>query len=174
MNQNDTSFLLNFVIPQGPTGPTGITGPTGATGPTAGLNAYGGKYNTTSQTINLGLGTQSVIPLPTSMPNLNVTYAPTNSITVTQAGNYEINYFSNVSVALGTTLTMAVRANGTDIPSTVISRNLSVGTSSIYSGSTVVALPAGAVIDIAMSALVAVGVTLGTGINASLTVKKLN
>lgn len=165
MNPNDTGYLLNFVIPQGPTG---------ATGSTAGLNAYGGKYNTTSQTINLGLGTQSVIPLPTSMPNLNVTYTPTNSITVTQAGDYEINYFSNVSVALGTTLTMAVRANGTDIPSTVISRTLSVDTSSIYSGSTVVALPAGAVIDMAMSALVAVGVTLGTGINASLTVKKLN
>lgn len=174
---NNGNYALNFVIPQGPTGPTGVTGvtgATGATGPSNGLNAYGGKYNTTSQTLNLGIGTQTQLPLPTAMPNLNTTYTPTNSITVTQAGTYEINYYSNVSAALGTTVTMAIRNNGTNIPSTVISRTLSVGVGSIYSGSTFVTLAAGDVIDIAISALLAVGVTLGTGVNTTLTVKKLN
>ncbi len=189
MKENPKGYTLNFVIPAGPTGPTGpqglqgATGPTGLqglqgatgpTGPAAGLNVYGGKYNNTSQTINLGIGTQTQVPLPTAMPNLNTTYTPTNSITVAQAGTYEINYFSNLSAAIATTLTMAIRVNGTNIPSTVISRALSVGTSSIYSGSIIVTLTADSVIDMAISALLAVGVTLGSGVSATLTVKKLN
>lgn len=155
---------MDFVIPEGAIGPTG---------PAAGLNAYGGKYSDTAQTLNLGIGTQTQIPLPETLPNLNTTYT-TNGITVTEAGTYEINYFSNVSVALGTTLTQAVRVNGTNIPSTVISRALSVGVGSVYSGSTVVTLAAGDVVDMALSALLAVGVTLGSGVNATLTVKKLD
>ena len=198
------NYLLNFVIPQGPTGPqglsgpigetgptgpqglTGITGPTGETGPTgpqgltgptgptAGLNAYGGKYSNTAQTLNLGIGTQTQIALPNNMPNLNTTYTPANSITVAQAGTYEINYYTNVSAAVATTLTMAIRNNGTNKASTVVSRALSVGVASIYSGSTIVTLAVGDVIDMAVSALIAVGVTLGTGVNATLSVKKLN
>ena len=164
----NSSYILNFVIPQGPTGPTGPTGPA------SGLAAYGGKYSNTTQTINLGIGTQTQIALPESMPNLNTTYTPANSITVSQAGTYEINYYSNVSVALGTTVTLAVRSNGTNIPATVISRVLSVGVGSIYSGSVIVTLPAGAVIDMAISALLAVGVTLGSGVNATLSVKKIS
>lgn len=168
MNPTNTDYLLNFVIPQGPTGPTG---PTGANN---GLNAYGGKYSNTTQSINLGVGTQTQIALPNTMPNSNVTYTPTNSITVAQAGTYEINYYSNISAAVGTTVTLAVRTNGTNIPSTVISRALSVGVNSIYSGSTVVTLAAGDVIDMAVSALLAVGLTLGSGVNATLSIKKLN
>lgn len=165
---NPTEYNLNFVIPQGPTGPTGATGPTG------GLNAYGGKYSNTSQTINIGLGTQTVIPLPNNLPNLDVTYTPTNSITVSQAGTYEINYSSNISAAVATTITMAIRKNGANIPATVVSRVLSVGVGSVYSGSTIVTLDAGDIIDMAISALLAVGVTLGSGVNATLTLKRLN
>lgn len=172
--------LVGATGPTGATGPQGLvgaTGPTGVTGPTGpanGLNAYGGKYSDTPQTITLGIGTQSQIALPSTMPNLNTTYTPANSITVTQAGTYEINYYSNVSVALGTTVTLAVRNNGTNIPDTVISRVLSVGVGSIYSGSVIVTLTAGDVIDMAISALLAVGVTLGSGVNATLSVKKLD
>ncbi|MDE6469431.1 MAG: hypothetical protein K2L19_00225 [Eubacterium sp.] len=124
--------------------------------------------------MNLTLGGTTVVPLPTAMPADSVTYAPANSITVTEAGVYEINYFSTLSAALGTTVTLAVRQNGTNIPSTAISRLLSVGVSSLYSGSTIVTLNAGDVIDMALSALLAVGVTLGSGVSATLTVKKLN
>ena len=149
---NPSGYTIDFVIPAGPTGPAN------------GLNAFGGKYSNTAQTINLGIGTQTQIALPNTLPSLNTTYTPANSITVSQAGTYEINYFSNVSVALGTTLTQAVRVNGTNIPST----------SSIYSGSTIVTLAAGSVIDMALSALLAVGVTLGSGVNATLSVKKID
>ena len=108
------------------------------------------------------------------MPNLNTTYTPANSITVAQAGTYEINYFSNVSAAVGTTVTQAVRINGTNIPSTIISRILAVGVGSTYTGSTIVTLAAGDVLDMAVSALLAVGLTLGAGVNATLSIKKLN
>lgn len=168
------NYSLNFVIPQGPTGPQGLQGITGPTGPSAGILAYGGRFNNTSSSITLGIGTQSQVPLTNTMPNLNTTYPTANSITVPQAGTYEINFFTNVSVALGTTITLAVRNNGTNIPSTVISRPLSVGTSSVYSGSVIVNLAANSVIDMAVSASVAVGLNLGTGTNASLTVKRLS
>lgn len=159
---NPSGYTLDFVIPQGPTGPAN------------GLNAYGGKYSNTPQTLNLVIGSATQIPLANNMPNLNTTYTPTNSITVSQAGTYEINYFSNVSAALGTTITQSIRVNGTNIPSTIISRALSVGVSSIYSGSTIVTLASGDIIDMAISALLAVGITLGSGVNATLSVKKLN
>ncbi len=163
-----------LIGPTGEAGPIGPTGATGATGPANGLNAYGGKYSDTPQTLNLTIGSSTPIALPTAMPNLNTTYTPANSITIGEAGTYEVDYFSNVSVAVGTTLTQAVRINGTNIPDTVISRILSVGVGSIYSGSVIVTLAAGDVIDMALSALLAVGVTLGAGVNATLTVKKLN
>ena len=167
---------------QGATGPTGATGeqgiqgatgPTGATG-TADLNAYGGGYNTTPQTLNLTIGGTTQLPLPSAMPLKNVTNTPVNSLTVGATGVYEINYFSNVSAALGTTVTMSVRRNGTAIPQATISRVLSVGVSSLYSGSIIIALTAGDVIDMALSALLAVGVTLGSGVNTTLTVKQIN
>ena len=160
MNPN---YLLNFTIPQGPTGPTG---------PTSGLAAYGGKYNSTSSTINLGIGTQTQVPLPTSMPNLNTTYTAINSINVTHAGTYEINYFTNLSVALGTTVTLTVRVNGTNIPAATLTHTLSVGTNSIYNGSVLVTLPANSMIDMTLSALVAIDVTLGSETNASRTIRK--
>ena len=88
----NSSYMLNFVIPQGPTGATGATGLTGPTGPANGLNAYGGRYNNTSQVLNLGIGTTTVVPLEQTMSNLNTSYATENSIVVQQAGVYEINY----------------------------------------------------------------------------------
>ena len=79
-----------------------------------------------------------------------------------------------MSAAVATTVTMAARKNGTNMPSPVISRALSVGVGAVYSGSTIVSIAAGSTIDIGLSALLAVGVTLGTGVSASLTLKRLN
>ena len=137
------------------------------------MSAFGGLYNNTPQTITLGIGTASQIPLPTAMPLSNITSAA-NSLTIAQTGVYEINYFSLVSVALGTTLTFAVRRNGTDIPDATISRLLSINVGSAFSGSIIISLTAGDVIDMAVSALISVGVTLGSGVNATLSVKKIS
>ena len=120
------------------------------------------------------VGGTTQIPLPTNAPSEGVTYTPANSITVTNAGTYEINYTTTLTAAVATTVTFAVRVNGVDVPSATISRALAVGTSSLFTGSTVVTLAAGSVVDMALSALLAVGVTLGSGLNALLSVKKLD
>ena len=124
--------------------------------------------------MNLTIGGTTVIPMPSTMPLSGVTYTPANSITVGSAGVYEINYSTTLSVALGTTVTLAVRQNGSAIPDATVSRLLSVGVGSLFSGSIIISLAAGDVIDMALSALLAVGVTLGSGVNATLTVKRLN
>ena len=164
----------------GPIGPTGATGADGAAGPigptgVANLNAYGGLYNATPQTLNLTIGGTTQLPIAATMPLKNVTYStPANTITVANAGVYEINYYTNLSAALGTTVTLSVRRNGTAIPQATLSRVLAVGVGSLYNGSVLVALNAGDVIDMAISALLAVGVTLGGGVNTTLTVKQLD
>ena len=80
----------------------------------------------------------------------------------------------NASASLGAAVTVAVRRNGTNIPSTVLTRTLAIGTETIYQGNTIVTLTAGDIIDLAISALLALSVTLGGGTNATLSVKKLN
>ena len=168
------NYLINFKIPQGITGPTGLQGVTGPTGSTPGLNAYAGRYSNTTQTLNLAIGSSTIIPLTNNMPNANSSYSTANSITISQSGIYEINYSVNLSAAVATTVTLAVRQNGSNIASSLISRSLAVGTGSLYNGSVIVSLNNGDVIDMALSALLAVGVTLGSGTNAILTIKRLN
>lgn len=160
----------------GATGATGLAGATGPTGPTgtANLNAYGGLYNATPQTLNLTVGGTTQLPMAVTMPSKNTTYAPANSITAGTAGVYEINYYTNVSAALGTTVTLSVRRNGTAIPQATVPRVLSVGVGSLFSGSFLISLNAGDVIDMAISALIAVGVTLGGGVNTTLTIKQID
>ncbi len=114
------------------------------------------------------------MPLPTGMPLKNTAYTPANSITANVAGVYEINYYTNVSAALGTTVTLAVRRNGTAIPQATVTRVLAVGVGSLYNGSFIISLNAGDVIDMALSALLAVGVTLGGGVNTTLTIKQID
>ncbi len=99
---------------------------------------------------------------------------PANSIVVANPGTYEINYSTTLTAAVATTITLAVRVNGVNVPSATISRVLAVGTSSLFSGSTIITLTAGSAVDMALSALLAVGITLGSGVNATLTVKKLD
>lgn len=166
--------------PQGPIGPAGATGaagptgPIGPTGPVNRLGAYGGRYSISHQTLNLEVGGITQIPMASTMPHKSVTYIPRNGVRVAQRGDYEINYFTNLSVTVGTTVTIAVRLNGTAIPGASISQILSAEVGSIINGSIIVNLPAGAVVDMGISALAAVEVTLGSGVNASLSIKKLN
>lgn len=108
------------------------------------------------------------------MPADDVTYATANSITVAQGGVYEVNYFGTISLAIGTTVTLAVRLNGVAIPEATVRRKLSAGSDSLFGGSFIITLAAGDTLDMALSALVAVGVTLGGGVTATLTAKKLN
>ncbi|MFV0393833.1 MAG: BclA C-terminal domain-containing protein [Coprobacillaceae bacterium] len=157
----------------GPTGVTGVTGATGATGAANGLNAYGGLYNTTGSTITLLLGIPSQIPFSNNMSLLNTTTG-TNTLTVTNAGIYELNYGLVASVALATTLTVAVRLGGVNIASATMSKALAATTTEETSGTVILSLAAGSRLDLAISALIGVGVTLPSNVNAYLSVKRLN
>ena len=110
------------------------------------------------------------------MPISNVTLG-TNTISIQQAGDYEVNYMllvGTVLIAVG--LSAGVRINDATnfIPSTYQTRLLSIATDSFYEGSTIVSLATGDVLDLAVQSTLAVNATLGAGLSAYLTVKKLS
>ena len=97
-----------------------------------------------------------------------------DNITIEQSGVYEINYMFNASASLGAAVTLSVRRNGTDIPSTEERHLLAIGIESIYSGSVITTLDAGDVIDMTVTSLLALTLTLSTGVTVTLSVKKLD
>ena len=107
------------------------------------------------------------------MPTSNVALG-TNNLTIQQSGVYEINYMFNASASLGAAVTLAVLRNGTAIPSTQEVHLLAIGIESIYSGSVLATLNAGDVLTIAVSALLALTLTLGTGVSVTLSVKRID
>lgn len=154
----------------GPTGPTGPTGPQGAAG--TGLMAYGGLYGTTTDAVALTT-TPVALPLGTQMPSSNLTYG-TNSVTVTDAGTYELAYGVRGSMSDGSSLTVSVGQNGTAIAATTITDALTSGTPSSVHGQTIVTLSAGDVLTLLASDSGSATWTPGSGANTYLTVKKLD
>lgn len=70
MNENPSGYIIDFVIPQGPTGPTGAMGEAGATGPTGATGLTGA----TGPAPTLSIGT-----VTTGAPGTNA------SVTITPA-----------------------------------------------------------------------------------------
>ena len=169
--------------PTGPTGPQGLTGAAGldgATGPTgpqglpgtAGLDAYGGRYSTTGQDFTT-TGTPTQVELANIMPSLDIDSATNpNALTITDAGDYELTYNALAEVDNAGNLTLAIRNNGTDIPGTNQTLTLTANESESFGGSIIVSLPAGSIIDLALTSTV--NATDGTINQASLTTKKIN
>lgn len=108
------------------------------------------------------------------MPGTGVTNTPANSVTVPEAGTYEISYSASLMSVNAGDVTLSVRDNGTDIASTPITKTMTAGENSLFSGNTVVTLAANDVLDMAVTSTVAGDVTLGDGVNAMLTVKRLD
>ena len=157
----------------GADGATGQAGSTGPTGPSGGLDAYGGLYNNTPQTIVIVLGIEEQVSFNNTMPSQNLTVA-SDTITITEAGDYEINFSLSATALVNVGSTISIRLNGSNIPAATKSRLISAGVESLFSGSVIVTLAAGDVVDMAASALLATSLTLGTGTNATLSVKKIN
>lgn len=103
-----------------------------------------------------------------------MTNTPANSITVPEAGTYEVSYSATVAPTNASDVTVSVRQNNTDIASTPITKTMTAGESSLFSGNTVVTLSANDVLDLAVTSNTAGDVSLGSGVNAMLTVKRLN
>ncbi len=108
------------------------------------------------------------------MPALNVTYPTANEITIGQAGDYEIVYSALVSTTGGQELTVAVRVNDVADPSATQTVALTGGVETPLTGSVILTLAAGDVVDLALTSPNAADVTFGTGQTAALTVKKLD
>ena len=166
------------VGPMGPMGPQGEIGPTGPTGPIgiALLPAYGGKFNNISSVLDTAnAGTWLQIPLPESMANINIINSKENTITLEQGGVYEINYSLNIRTNKNAILSLMIRENSVMIPSTVVIKPVTNNGEISFHGNTIVELNDLDSLDMALSATEDnVSITFGTGISASLSVKKID
>lgn len=175
--------------PTGATGPAGPAGATGATGPAgntaSGLAAYGGRYNSSTQLLFFTQADEYIpISLNTTMPALNVSYPAANSITVSEAGDYEITYNLLLNANQSITAAAGVRRNGTMLQQTRGSQTLSADDSAgtTYDGrlaaSTIVSLAANDVLDLAIAIVRTLPANLDAIVNgnanALLTVKKIS
>ena len=166
--------------PQGPIGPTGATGPAGEAG--LGLVAYGGLYNSTTQTPAITTaGTYVPIDLDTAMTGQDVDYG-TSTITINTAGDYEIIYNIEVTGTEENTYSVAVRNNGTVLAqtiSTALSKSTNAGGTDFgthLAANTIITLTAGDIIDLAITTEETPDGTttiLPNG-SATLTIKKLD
>lgn len=174
--------------PQGVQGAQGIQGVPGAQGEPGAdgesvLSAYGGLYNTAVQPLTFtAINTYVPLTLNMIMPIKNVTVSG-NTLVINEAGDYEINYNVLVSASASVDMAVTVRSNGTVIPSTRGSQTLTYSAETglthdgLFSGSVIVTLSAGDVIDVAISVIN----TLPTGLtaqvnnyaNSTLSVKRL-
>lgn len=166
---------IGLTGPQGPQGIQGEVGPQGPVGPagadgTNGLASFGGAYSTTTTAIDLTTA-PTTLTLDTILPLSNVT-AGTNSLTVANAGTYQIDYGILGSVDADATITLAVTQNGTNIPQSVVSKPFTTTVDGL-NNSTLVTLGAGDVLTLTMASSVDTTYTPNTNVNTYLIVKQL-
>ena len=118
-------------------------------------------------------GVPLTLTLGSQMPVLNETYGA-NSITVTEEGDYEINYGLLGSVNPASTITLAVNVDGDPEESGAISQDFIAGTARSMNGTTIVSLDAGAVVTVTVEGSATTTLTPLNNVNSYLTVKKLN
>lgn len=151
-------YSMDFVIPQGPTGPAGVM-------------SYGGMYDDTPQTID-DVGSLTQVPLTQTLPSLDITYG-TNSINLNSSGIYEINYQCNLSVSAGSVVTLVLRNNGTEISESTIIRRINDDYNYIFSGNVILQITGNSIIDMAITTSNTTNVTFADGANSAITVKKI-
>ena len=172
--------------PQGGIGPTGPQGSTGPTGPAGGgtIQAYGGRYQAGTQLIFFTAVNDYVqVRLNQTLPSNQVNYG-TNTIVITEPGDYAIFYQILINTSAAVDLASAVRNNGTVIPQTRGAQTLAVDSTTTISydgrlsASTIATLAAGDTLDLALQVLNTLPAGLDAVINgyanATLMVQKLN
>ena len=134
-----------FCVPQCYYPPFVATGPTGI-----GVLGYGGAYNAAGAVVTTA-ATPVQVPLDTAMPGLGVV-AAANTLTLASAGTYLVNYSVNGTVVVADTITAGVRLNsGVFIGDLSSAETAAAGGEIAISGSSIVTLPAGSVLDLAIS-----------------------
>lgn len=162
-------------------GPQGEPGPQG---PAGGASAYGGLYQAGTQLVTFpAADTYVQVRLNTPMPMKDVSSSAANSLTIQQAGDYEINYNVLLSTSQAADVGIGVRRNGVILAQTRGSQTLAVDSTTTISydgrlsASTIVTLAAGDVLDLAIQVIRTLPANLDAAINgyanAALSVKKL-
>ncbi len=95
-------------------------------------------------------------------------------MTIVQAGDYEIHYFLTGTLDQNALVTLSVRANGNGILSATTAHDVLPNQVFTLSGNAYVNLQPGIVIDMTVTSSMGANLALNSGVNASLTLKKLN
>ncbi len=153
-------YKLNFVIPAGEPGPAN------------GLNAYGGLYSTNQQSINLNGVAPITVTLDNVMAQSNIdTTANNSSITITNAGNYEITYRAIVNLNSEGEVSMSVQNGGQNLAGTIETLTLPATQDTVLTNTVITALNNNDTLTLVISS----GSQLDGNIEAaSLVVKKID
>lgn len=172
------------IIERGPRGPRGYTGATGAVGPQGpqgergaqglpgGLLSYGGAYST-STTVQPLTTTATNVSLGTSMPLKNVSFA-NSGITISNGGNYEINFIISGSVDAAGTVIAQVAQNGNVLAASIVNKSFVDNSMGTLGNTFLATLSAGDVVTLQLQSDVALNFAPNQNVNALLTVKQLD
>ncbi len=159
----NTNAILNFSIPRGDTGASGTSTP-----------AYANLYSTSQAIVNLTAATATAITLATIGVNNNVDTATANKLTITNPGDYKIEYFLSGSPSANSTLTLDVRKNGTAIDGSSISASATANEAIPLQGTILTTLNANDIIELDVASSVTANFTPSDNTNAYLIITKLN
>ena len=85
-----------------------------------------------------------------------------------------MNYWVELADVCAKTVTLSIRVNSVNIPNATITRNIRTGMNTIFSGSVILPLVAGDVIDMVLALADEEGLFFKNDVNASLTIKKID
>ncbi len=157
------NFVLDFTIPQGPTGPVG---------PSNGLNAYGGIYSNCLNVLHLDKDNSVILPLSDKMLANHMNYFTENSITIEQNGTYEISFVVDVATSQKANITLSVWDNGNLVIATEKTKSLASNEKTVFSGNTICNLQKDSIIRITVASDEITEVAIDE--NASLVIKKID
>ena len=144
------------------------------TGPSGVANsAFGRKYDNSESTITLEANIANTVPLGSTGPTSNVTTGTQNALTITEAGNYKVDYYFSGSSSDNANVTVEIKQNTTPIGSTTITKDVTANQEVDFVGSSINAFAAGDNISIGIESDTAVTVTPAAGTGAYLNIVKL-
>lgn len=146
-------------------------------------SVYGGLYQAGAQHISITQPDTFVqLSLKSELPSLDIEANGENGLVIQNSGDYEANYHVLISASDAVTVAVGVRKNGFPIPSTKSLQSLTAINALFSFGghlaaSTIVALQAGDVLDLAVTVVGMLPPNLDISVNgyanATLTLKKL-
>lgn len=148
------------------------TGPTGPAG-TATVSVFGRKYDNATNTLNLQENISQAIPLGSTGPSSLVTTGTQNALTITESGNYKVDYFFSGATSANANITVEVNQNTTPIGSTTIVKDTTANVETDFVGSSINSFAAGDNISLSIDSTSTVTVSPASGTNAYLNIYKL-